>query len=310
MRASVATRGETVLDLGDLLVFSKIVETGNLSRAGRLLGVPKSTVSRRLARLEDRLGVALFQRNSRAVTVTDDGALFFEYCKRSIGILHDGERVLQSRQDNLEGVLRMAMPRDLGPTVLAPLLAEFLASCPGLRLIAEIRDDPVTCLAQGFDLAVAPGPLADSGLIATRLGTSAAGLYGAPIYFERKGMPQSRLDLDRFDLLAATSVGRWPLRGKEGEIAFEFRPRLVCPDLMMLRAMAVAGLGIAALPAFLCHEAVGAGTLRPVLPGWTLPPRSWFAVFPDRQTLPSRLRMLIDFLVEMLRPALASGVAA
>lgn len=299
-----------MLDLGDLLVFSKIVETGNLSRAGRLLGVPKSTISRRLARLENRLGVALFQRSTRAVTVTDDGALFFEYCKRSIGILHDGERALQDRQDNLEGIVRIAIPRDLGPTLLAPLLVDFLTACPGLRLIAEICDDPIASLARGYDLAIAPGPLADSGLIATRLGTSAASLYGAATYFERKGMPQSRLDLDRYDLLAATAVGRWPLRGQEGEIAFGFRPRLVCPDLLMLRAMAVAGLGIAGLPTFLCRESVDAGTLQPVLPGWTLPPRSWFAVFSDRQALPSRLRMLIDFLVETVRPALAAGDVA
>lgn len=294
-----------MLDLGDLLVFSKIVESGNLSRAGRLLGVPKSTVSRRLARLEERLGVALFLRNSRAVTVTDDGALFFEYCKRSIGILHDGERALQSRQDNVEGVLRVAMPRDIGQTLLAPVLADFLSACPGLRLIADSRDDPLAALARGFDLAIAPGPLADSGLIATRLGEVAGGLYGAPVYFERKGMPQSRLDLDRYDLLATAVAGRWQLHGEEGEVAFEFRPKLVCPDTPMLRAMAMAGLGIAGLPAFLCREAVEADELQRVLPAWALPSTVYYAIFPDRQTQPSRLRMLIDHLVDSLRPALA-----
>src|SRR4051812_22358010 len=111
-----------MLDLGDLMVFTKVVETESLTRAGKLLGLPKSTVSRRLSRLEEHLGVQLLHRSTRAVTVTQDGATFFEYCLRSIGVLRDGERALQNQARVPQGVVRIAIPYVLGQSLIGPLL--------------------------------------------------------------------------------------------------------------------------------------------------------------------------------------------
>lgn len=297
-----------MLDLGDLTVFAKVVETESLTRAGKLLGLPKSTVSRRVSRLEEHLGVQLLHRSTRAVTVTQDGAVFFEYCLRSIGILRDGERALQQQSRTPQGVVRIAIPYLLGQSLIGPLLADFLNLYPDVRLVSVLSDDVVGLLKGGFDVAIAVGPLADSGLIAVKLGTTESGVYGAPGYFERKGMPQNHVELPRFDLLAAGSVDRrhrWNLHSRDQAVAVEFLPRLVANDLILLRQAVLSELGIASLPAFLCKYDLAAGRLVEVLPGWQTENLDFFALFADPKGVPVRVRTLIDYLVENLRSTLS-----
>jgi DNA-binding transcriptional LysR family regulator len=297
-----------MLDFGDLLVFTRVVEVQSLTRAGQLLGMPKSTVSRRISRLEAHLGAQLLLRNSRAVTVTPDGALFFEYCLRSLGVLRDGERALQNQQRQPQGIVRLAMPHALGQTLLAPILGDFLDLYPDLRVITALAEDATRLLRDGFDLAICPGPLADSGLFAVRLGSSECGAFGAPAYFERKGMPQTHAELTRFDLLALGELERgyrWVLHDGLHDVAVTFTPRLVCNDMLLLREAVLAGLGIANLPAFLCKQDLAEGRIIEILPGWRTEDLTFYAVFTDPKTLPARVRALIDFMVERLRRRLS-----
>lgn len=297
-----------MLDLGDLMVFTKVVETESLTKAGKLLGLPKSTVSRRVSRLEEHLGVQLLHRSTRAVTVTQDGATFFEYCLRSIGVLRDGERALQSQARTPQGVVRIAIPYVLGQSLIGPLLAGFLREYPEVRLVAVLSDDAVGLLRAGFDVALAVGPFADSGLIAVKLGDTGRGIFAAPGYFERYGRPQSHVDLSRFDLLAAGEADRrhrWQLRSGATEVSVEFTPKLLCNDLILLRDAALAELGIANLPAFLCKRDLAEGRLVEVLPGWQTSDLTFFALFADPKGVPVRVRTLIDYLVEHLRPTLS-----
>ena len=297
-----------MLDFGDLLVFTRVVEVQSLTRAGQLLGMPKSTISRRISRLEAHLGSQLLLRNSRAVTVTPDGALFFEYCLRSLGVLRDGERALQSQQRQPQGMVRLAMPHALGQTLLAPMLGEFLDLYPDLRVITVLAEDATRLVREGFDLAICPGPLADSGLFAVRLGSSECGAFGAPAYFERKGMPQTHAELTRFDLLALGEVERnhrWLMNDGRHDVAVSFTPRLACNDLMLLREAVLAGLGIANLPAFLCKQDLAEGRMIEILPGWRTEDITFYAVFADPKAVPARVRALIDFMVERLRRRLS-----
>ena len=297
-----------MLDLGDLLVFTKVVETESLTKAGQLLGLPKSTVSRRISRLEEHLGAQLLFRSTRAVTVTQDGALFFQYCLRSMGVLRDGERALQSQQSRPQGVVRVALPYVLGQTLVGPLLAGVLNEHPDVRLVSVLSDDAVNLLREGFDLALAVGPLADSELVAIKLGTTECGAFGAPGYFERKGMPQNHIELPRFDLLATGSLDRrqkWRLHNGTQEVGVEFLPKLICNDLILLRQAVLAELGIASLPAFLCKSDLAEGRLVEVLPGWHTADMSFYALFSDPKAVPVRVRTLIDYLVERLRPILS-----
>lgn len=297
-----------MLDLGDLQVFSKIVETESLTKAGQSLGLPKSTVSRRVSRLEEHLGVQLLHRSTRAVTVTEDGAMFFEYCMRSLGVLRDGERALQNRQNVPQGVVRIAIPYVLGQSLIGPLLADFLDQYPDVRLVSVLSDDAVGLLRAGFDVALAVGPFADSELIAVKLGTTECGIFGAPGYFERKGNPQNHIELPRFDLLAAGTVDRrhrWGLHKGNRQVSVEFSPRLICNDLILLRQAALSELGIASLPAFLCKRDLAEGRLVDVLPGWHAADMTFFALFADPKGVPVRVRSLIDHLAEHLRPTLS-----
>lgn len=297
-----------MLELGDLVAFVKVVETESLTRAGRLLGQPKSSVSRRVSRLEKHLNVQLLHRTTRTVTATPEGALFFEYCLRSIGLLRDGERALQSRQSLPQGVVRIAVPYVLGQSLIGPLLAEFLELYPDVSLVSVLADNALELLRSGFDVALAVGPLADSGLIAVKLGTTECGAFASPSYFERKGMPQSPVELPRFDLLAGGAVDRrhkWVLRRGSEEVAVEFAPRLICNDTLLLRDAAVSGLGIANLPAFLCKQPLATGQLVEAMPHWRTADLSFFALFADPRGVPLRVRTLIDFLVDKLRPTLS-----
>jgi DNA-binding transcriptional LysR family regulator len=297
-----------MLDLGDLMVFTKVVETESLTKAGRLLGLPKSTVSRRLSRLEEHLGVQLLHRTTRAVTVTQDGATFFDYCLRSIGVLRDGERALQQERTSPRGVVKIALPYVLGQSLIGPLIAAYLQQFPDVRVVSVLSDDAVGLLREGFDVALAVGPFADSGLIAVKLGTTGCGAFGAPGYFERKGMPQSHAELPRFDLLAAGSVDRrhrWTLHSGAAEVTVEFTPRLLCNDLLLLRQAVLSELGIASLPAFLCKRDLAEGRLVEVLPDWPAADMQFFALFADPKGVPVRVRTLIDYLVEHLRPTLS-----
>ena len=297
-----------MLDLGDLMVFTKVVETESLTKAGQLLGLPKSTVSRRMSRLEEHLGVQLLHRSTRAVTVTQDGALFFDYCLRSMGVLRDGERALQNQRGVPQGVVRIAIPYVLGQSLIGPLLADYLQHFPEVRLVSVLSDDAVGLLRSGFDVALAVGPFADSGLIAVKLGSTGCGAFGSPGYFERKGTPQSHAELPRFDLLAVGASDRrqrWSLHNKDAAVTVEFSPRLVCNDLILLRHAVLSELGIASLPAFLCKRDLAEGRLIEVLPGWHAEDMTFFALFADPKGVPVRVRTLIDYLVEHLRPVLS-----
>ncbi len=297
-----------MLDLGDLQVFSKIVETESLTRAGLALGLPKSTISRRVSRLEDHLGVQLLHRSTRSVTVTEDGAMFFEYCLRSLGVLRDGERALQNRQNVPRGVVKIAIPYVLGQSLIGPLLANFLDLYPDVRLVSVLTDDAVGLLRAGFDVALAVGPFADSELVAVKLGTTECGIFGAPGYFERKGTPQNHVELPRFDLLAAGTVDRrqrWTLHKEDEQVAVEFSPRLVCNDLILLRHAVISELGIASLPAFLCKRDLAEGKLVDVMPGWQSTDMTFYALFADPKGVPVRVRSLIDYLAENLRHTLS-----
>jgi len=293
-----------MIDLGDLMVFIRIVETGSLTKTGELLSIPKSTISRKISRLEDHLGVQLLHRTTRAVTVTDDGALFYEYCARCIGVLRDGERAVQSKQQTPQGVIKLALPYVLERSFIAPLVTEFLTKYPDVRMVATLTDNPVASLKGGFDLAVTQGPLMDSTLIATKLGDAEFGLYASPLYLERSGMPQSHIDLPRFDLLAAHNDDRresWTLQQGAQEVTVEFKPRFICNDLMLLRHAILAGLGIASLPSYICKHDLARGKMVEVLPGSQTSDISFYAVFPDHQVMPARIRALIDFFVAKLR---------
>lgn len=304
-----------MIEIRDLQAFAKIVELESLTRAGRALGVPKSTISRRMTRLEDHLGAQLVRRNTHKVTLTEQGILFYEYCQRCLGLIRDGETAIQNQKRNPHGLLRIVVPHELDRSLLGPLMTDYLNLYPDVRLVSVVSNDQIALLREGFDVAIVVGalPIAESTFTTTKLGDAEYGLYAAPTYAERKGMPQSRVDLTRFDLLAwgeSDMRAVWRLQREDDEISVEFKPRLVCNDLMLLRQAVLSGLGIAALPSFICKHDLAMGAMIEILPEWRAASTRFSAVFPSHRTIPPHVRALIDFLVGRLRPSFSWDVQA
>ncbi len=299
-----------MIELNDLLTFTRVVELESITRAARSLGCPKSSVSRKVSRLEEHLGAQLLRRSTHSVSPTEQGLIFFEYSRRCIGVLRDGERAVQVQHNSPQGVLRIAVPHELDRSMLGPLLTDYLETYPDVRLVSVLADEQVDLLKGGFDLAIIAGrlPQAESSLLATKLGASEHGIYAAPGYVERNGMPQSHVDLPRFDLLAWGTVdarAHWDMTCGDDEVRVEFRPRLTCNDMMLLRQAVLSGLGIAALPDFICKRDLARGAMVEILPRWRTPGTSFYAVFPQHEVIPMRVRAFVDFLTERLRPNLS-----
>lgn len=299
-----------MIETSDLIVFNKVVELESLTRASQTLGMPKSTISRKLTRLEDQLGTQLLRRTTHGITTTEQGLVFFEYSSRCLGVLRDGTNAVQVEHSQPKGLLRIAVPHELDRSLLAPLLTSYLETYPDVRLVTVLTSGMVDHVRDGFDLAIVADtmPLAEATLMTTKLGATDYGIYASPEYLERNGFPQSYVDLPRFELLAWGAVdakAQWHLHRDDTQITVDFRPRLICNDLMLLRQSVLSGLGIATLPAFICKHDLAQGRMVEVLPGWRPPERSFFAIFPQHHVMPVRMRAFIDFLVERLRPSLS-----
>ena len=188
-----------MIETGDLLVFAKVVELESLTRAATALGVPKSTISRRLTRLEEKLGAQLLRRTTHGITITEQGQVFFEYAQRCLGVLRDGANAVQVQHSRPRGLLRISVPHELDRTLLAPLLTDYLEAYPDVRLVTVLSNETVDHFRDGFDVAIVADtlPLAEASLMTTKLGATEYGLYAAPDYLERHGVPQSHIDYMR-----------------------------------------------------------------------------------------------------------------
>jgi DNA-binding transcriptional LysR family regulator len=291
--------------LHDIAVFTKVADAGSFTAAARALDMPKSTVSRRVANLEEALGVRLLHRTTRKVRLTDDGRAYAERCRRAIADLDEAERLLTARRAEPRGTLRVTAPVDFGEQYLGPIVAEYLRRHEDVRVEVELTPRVVDLVEEGFDVAIRLGALPPSALIARRLRGGGAHLYASPRYLARRGAPRTVDDLARHDCIAFRRGGRtsWTLQGPSGERTIERPARLVVNHLPLAREAAVAGLGIAVLPGYLGEDAVRAGRLRRVLSRWATADTPVHAVYPSARQLSAKVRAFLDLLVERFKPA-------
>ena len=294
------------LDADDLLLFARVVEAGSLSAAAERLRWPKSTVSRRLAGLEQRLGEKLLQRTTRQLNLTEFGQGVLEHA-RTIGSEVDSALALAlHRQAQPSGRLRVSMPNDLAQQALGDMLARFVAEHPAVQLELDLSPRRVDLVSEGFDLAVRIGPLGEaSGLTARRLALVEGGLFAAPNYLAARDEPQHPAAL--LQLHGLMILGRlgeplpWQLQTPQGESWQGLPPArtLVNAPDMLLR-LARAGLGVTAVGLAYAAPFLARGELVRVLPGWFLPPIPCWAVFPERRLMPLRTRLFIEAMVAEL----------
>src|SRR4051812_14595817 len=288
------------VDLLDVLAFVRVVETGAFSRAAERLGMAKSIVSRRVARLEEQLGARLLTRSAQGAQPTDVGQAYFERASNILAELEAAEEVVAEAVTQIAGPIRLSAPLSFGVQHLAPALAEFAAEHPRVELDISFEDRPVDLVAGGYDLAVRIGALKDSALIARRIAPVRKVAVASPFYLESRGRPEHPRDLAGHDiLLYANEVWRFRV-GKSWEYV-RGQPRLRADNGEMLRAAAVAGLGICILPSFIAAPGFEKGELVPLLADYPTEEGALHAVMPSRTTT-ARVRALVEFLAARFGP--------
>jgi DNA-binding transcriptional LysR family regulator len=299
----------TELDANDLLIFARVADTGSFSRAAERMRLPKSTVSRRVAALEKRLGERLVHRSTRKLTITNFGMSLLDHA-RALATEVDGALALaQHRQAKPSGRLRVSLPSDLATIALPSMLTSFVREHPAIVLELDLSPRRVDLIGDNFDLAVRMGePREDSQLSARKLAAMAGGLYAAPAYLKKMGeplQPEELLDLHGLLLLSPAGEAReWVLEGGSGGTGTPWHGKphhyTMANSPAVLMRMAEAGFGVVSLPDFIVREAVERGGLRRVLPAWALPMASCWAIFPGRRLMPTRTRAFLDALVAVM----------
>lgn len=294
------------IDPNDLLIFASVAELGSFSRAAERMGLPKSTVSRRLAALEQRLGERLLLRTTRRQSLTEFGLQLLEHARQVASEVEAVVALSERRQATPSGRLRVSMPSDFANLLLADTLAAFIALYPSIQLALDLSPRRVDLLGEGFDVVLRIGQLPDdASLAARRLAVFSFGLYAAPSYLAEHGEPLNPDDLAHHAairmLQANGEAAAWTLL--QGEQRWHGIPpgraSANAPELLI--KLACAGAGIAAVPDYFAAPDVRRGALRRVLPAWHLPSVTAWAVFPERKLMPIKTRVFID----MLQTALA-----
>ena len=298
-------------DLSEIGVFVKVVATGSFSQAARDLGLPKSTVSRKVSQLEERLGARLLQRTTRKVALTEVGAMYHERCARILPELEDAERAVTELQDVPRGLLRIAAPSRFG--MLGPVVAEFLSLYPDVKVEVVCSDRVVDLIEEGFDVAIRAGSLADGSLVARRLMESIPHfLVASPAYVTRRGSPGEPSELARHDCLifgGARDPRTWRFRKSGRQVDVTVAGRATINDFQLLRQSALAGHGIARLPAQVACDDLRTGRLVRVIDDWQTAEVPLSLVYPSTRHLSPKVRAFIDLARQRLTPnALADGV--
>ena len=283
-----------------MLVFTEVVSAGGITAAAARLGLRKSTVSRRLAALEERLGTRLLERNTRRLRLTEPGREYHAHCARLVAEARAVNRAVSESRGTPRGTLRVATFSLLGE-LLTPVLAEFLLRHPQVRVQLSLAQAHVDLIAEEYDLALRTGPLMDSSMVARQLGHVCTGYYASPAYLSRRGTPQSPEALEGHECVLIAEPGTdevWFFTGPRGARTVPVNGRLQVPSVRAGHAAARAGLGLVRLPTVLVADDVRAGVLVPVLEAVTPPGLPLYAVYPSSRQLPSKVRAFLDMLAE------------
>jgi DNA-binding transcriptional LysR family regulator len=249
-------------------VFVKVVEAGSFSAAARLLNMPKTTVSAKIAALEKRLELKLIQRTTRQLHVTEAGMKYFRHCSNAIHEIELGEAALQSTQGEPSGVLRVTAPVDIGHLVLPRITQAYLARYPATSVELLVSNRLVDLIGEGVDLAIRAGTLKDSSLIAKRFFDVEASLWASPAYLRQLGNVSHPRSLADGSFIRFKAINAFRLTNGKSTVEVPMAGRIVADDLETIKALAVLDAGIAYLPPFLAADAVRAGSLVAVLPRW------------------------------------------
>ena len=290
-------------NIADLEIFSRVVSAGSLSGAGRELGLSPAVVSKRLRKLEDRLGTRLLQRTTRQVALTEAGQGFYERVVAIIAGIEEAEAFVTRRSTQPRGTLKISAPTSFARMHIAPHLGAFMRQNPDLSINLVLSDDFVDIVGDGFDLAIRIAELSDSSLVARRLAPVERVLVAAPSYLSEHGLPQSIEDLERHVCLPQHNNEAWRLEGPHGAIVYRAEGPLQTNSSEVLREAVIAGMGLALRSTWDIGAEIASGRLVRVMPEFAASKSvAIHAVYPSRRFLPAKVRLFIDYLADLYGP--------
>ncbi|MHC8366925.1 LysR family transcriptional regulator [Pseudomonas sp. ZT5P21] len=282
--------------LNDMALFVEVIKANGFRGAAEAVGMPNSTVSRRIAELERRIGLRLLNRTTRRIELTEGGRLYYERCRRIVDEARLAHEELSELVDNPSGLIRLSIPIDFGVVYLAPLLAEFAERYPLIHFDLDLTPKRLDLVSDPVDMVIRIGTLADSQLIARPLGNLKRSLFASPAYLARHGMPESPQALLQHQCLRMLDAP-WVLQNADQQLSLAVCGRYLLNNIGMLRRLALLGQGIAMLVDEMIGEDLASGRLQRVLPEWrvqTLP----VYIITETRLVPAKVRVLIDFLTE------------
>jgi DNA-binding transcriptional LysR family regulator len=294
-----------MMDLNEIQYFRHVAELGSFSQASRQLGIPKSTLSRKVSDLEKRLGVSLLRRTTRQVQLTEVGQDYLKLCKEAFLKLEGAEAIASQAETKAQGTLRIAAPLDIASLFLAAVSRDFLAAYPEIDIEFLLDDRIVDLIEDKVDLAVRAGALPDSSLKAHRLGFSEFQLFASPEYLKRYGEPKTPKDLEKHRCIVFTNLHKdkiWPLTSKDGgKQRIHVKNAVLSNQLGMVKTLTIEGAGIGLLPVFQGLETEPKKEWVRILKNWGMDREPLHAVYPVQPYMPLRTRLFLDFLKKAFR---------
>ncbi len=291
------------MDLNRIAIFVRVVDERGFTAAARTLELPKSSVSRSVALLEEALGARLLHRTTRSVRLTEAGTAFYELASRGLAGIAEAAAVVADLQSVVRGTIRITAPVDAGVALLQPVIARFVRRHPAVHFDVVLTSRIVDLVEEGFDLALRAGRLRDGAIIARKIGIVDSSLHASPRYLARAGAPATIGDLTkhRCVLFRPGSISAsWTLQGPSGEEVVDVKGPVTVDELSFARRAVLSGVGIGLLPTFLCARDVEVGRLVYVLPSHVAPGPPLHLVYPSARYLPHRVGVFRDFLIEAL----------
>jgi DNA-binding transcriptional LysR family regulator len=293
-------------DLNDLYLFALVVDKGSFTAASRAAGLTTSRISRRIAGLEERLGVRLLHRTTRKLALTAIGEMYYQHCRAMVSEAEAAAEAVEQIQASPRGRVRVTCPALTAQSVLGTIITDFMQRYPEVRISLAATDRMVDLIDEGFDVAIRfrATPLEDSNLVARPLGESRSYLVASPDFLDKHAHPARPGDLSGLSSLGKSrhdAAYSWHLTDAHGQTTvIPYQPLLDSDDWLVIKQAALAGLGIAAIPGELCRQELAAGRLKIVLPEWKLPGANLHIVYTSRRGLIPAVRAFIDFAAERL----------
>ncbi len=289
-----------VTAISDLDIFARVARTGNMSAAGREMGLSPAVVSKRISLLEDRLGARLFQRTTRHLTLTETGDGYFKRVVDILSLVEEAEDFVNRRNTKPRGHLKITAPTAFSRLHVTPHLPEFLNRYPEIDIDFRITDNIVDIIRENFDVAIRIGELEDSSLVAKKLASEERVLCAAPSYIQAFGVPKELSDLEMHNCLSAGALDVWRLEGPEGPKQFRAKGNIRSNSGELIREAVFAGIGISLLSTWDVGPALRSGELSIVLPEFRgMSTDAIYAVYPSRDFMPSKVNVFIEFLTDL-----------